>query len=72
MPPESLRPTLEERLLSKNLSLKESFPEVGVAVGAEHCRVYAAAYTSRQEAVNNLPAFRNEHPWYAKAWVLVQ
>lgn len=52
--------------------LKESFPEVGVAVGAEHCRVYAAAYTSRQEAVNSLPAFRNEHPRYAKAWVLVQ
>lgn len=52
--------------------LKDSFPEVGVAVGAEHCRVYAAAFTSRQEAVSSLPAFRNEHPKYAKAWVLVQ
>ncbi len=52
--------------------LRDSFPEVGVAVGAEHCRVYATAYSSRQEAVASLPAFRSEHPRYAKAWVLVQ
>ncbi|MBQ7163086.1 MAG: SPOR domain-containing protein [Bacteroidales bacterium] len=52
--------------------LRDSFPEVGVAVGAEHYRVYVTAYSSRLEAVASLPAFRSEHPRYAKAWVLVQ
>jgi len=52
--------------------LQDSFPQVGVAVGTEHCRVYAAAYSTRKEAVASLQAFRNEHPRYAKAWVLVQ
>lgn len=51
--------------------LQEQYPSVGVAVGAERCRVYAQAYASKSEALSHLDAFRQSNPKYAKAWVLV-
>lgn len=51
--------------------LQEQYPSVGVAVSAERCRVYAQAYSSKSEALSHLEAFRQAHPKYAKAWVLV-
>ncbi len=51
--------------------LQDIYPSVGIAVGAERCRVYAEAYQDREEALFFLSEFRENNPKYAKAWVLV-
>lgn len=55
----------------KNKHLQAEYSDVGVAVSAERCRVYAASYESKTQALEQLEQFRQDHPNHAKAWVLV-